>query len=89
VGDEFQVGAVLVTMHVKLKRKLDQKALQHLDSQAASKKAYAPQATTKLDPKKLRRTTDRVKGPITWKNLSSADQKQDNKSLFGNLFKKK
>ncbi len=90
VGDEFQVGAVLITMHVKLKRNLDQDTLQNLQMQAAAKKGYAPQATTKLDPKKLRNTTDRVKGPITWKNLSSTDEnKPQTKSLFGGLFKKK
>jgi len=88
VGDEFQVGAVLITMHVKLKRKLDQNALQQLENQANKKVGYAPTSTTKLDPKKLRRTTDRVQGPITWKNLSTPESKKD-KSLFSGLFKKK
>lgn len=88
VGDELQVGAVLITMHVKLKRNLDQNALKQLESQASKKAAFAPTSTMKLDPKKLRRTTDRVQGPITWKNLSTPEGKKD-KSLFSGLFKKK
>ncbi|MGF1677575.1 MAG: FHA domain-containing protein [Candidatus Methylacidiphilales bacterium] len=90
VGDELQVGAVLVTMHVKLKRNLNTEALKQLENQASATKGFAPQATTKLDPKKLRRTTDKVQGPITWRNLSSSDPKLEPKSsLFGSLFKKK
>lgn len=90
VGDEFQIGAVLITMHVKLKRNLDQQTLDTLQHQASVKKGVTPRATTKLDPKKLRSATDRVRGPITWKNLSSSGQeKERSKSLFGGLFKKK
>lgn len=90
VGDEFQVGAVLVTMHVKLKRNLDPQTLQNLQQQATSKKAINPSSTRKLDPKKISRSTDRVKGPITWKNLSTGAASQPkNKSLFGGLFKNK
>ncbi|MEM6883502.1 MAG: FHA domain-containing protein [Verrucomicrobiota bacterium] len=89
VGDEFQIGAVLITMHVKLKRNLDQQTLDTLQEQASNKKAVTPRSTTKLDPKKLRSATDRVHGPITWKNLSSSQQKEKSKSLFGGLFKKK
>jgi len=90
VGDEFQIGAVLVTMHVKLKRKLNQQTLNTLQSQASAKRSAVPAATTKLDPKKLRSATSRVQGPITWKNLSNTtNNKPKNKSLFGGLFKKK
>ena len=90
VGDEFQIGAVLITMHVKLKRNLSQQSLDSLQQQASTRKTTAPRATTKLDPKKLRSATDRVHGPITWKNLSTAgDNKDKSKSLFGGLFKKK
>jgi len=89
VGDEFQIGAVLITMHVKLKRKLDQDALSRLESQATGKTAYpSGTATSKLDPKKLRHTTDKIQGPITWKNLST-EQKKGRQSLFSGLFKKK
>ncbi|MEM6820589.1 MAG: FHA domain-containing protein [Verrucomicrobiota bacterium] len=91
VGDEYQVGAVMVTMHVKLRRNLDKSSLKQLESQAVAKQGAAavPRSTTKLDPKKLRRTTSKVDGPITWKNLSSAESKSGRQSLFGNLFKKK
>lgn len=90
VGDELQIGAVLITMHVKLKRNLNQQALDTLQQQSVYKDKVAPPSTVKIDPKKLRRTTNRIEGPITWKNLSSTDDKKvKNKSLFSGLFKKK
>jgi pSer/pThr/pTyr-binding forkhead associated (FHA) protein len=88
VGDTFQIGAVELTLNVKLKRKLN-------ESLAPSTAPHPPKpsqkkalSTSKLDPKKLTRPTAKISGPITWKNLSSEDQ-DEKQSLFSKVFGKK
>lgn len=84
VGDSFQIGAVELSLNVKLKRKLDQSAA----PSSSGSHPKSPLSTRKLDPKKLRKPTSKISGPITWKNLSAVE-KDEKQSLFSKVFGKK
>ncbi len=87
-GDTFQIGAVELSLDVKLKRKINKSLAPESATQAHSQMLTTALTTSKLDPKKFIRPTAKISGPITWKNLST-ESKEDKKSLFNNIFGKK
>lgn len=88
VGDSFQIGAVELSMDVKLKRKINQDLAPASSIESSLKGRGRSPDTIKLDPKKFIRPTAKISGPITWKNLSGETQ-EDRKSLFSGIFGKK
>lgn len=92
-GDSFQIGAVMVALQLKLKRNLDASkvadATRNLQTKTIQLSTASAQ-TQKIDPAKLKRKTEKVTGPITWKNLTGnvADKKEGN-SLLSRMFTKK
>jgi pSer/pThr/pTyr-binding forkhead associated (FHA) protein len=85
VGDSFQVGQVEITMNIKLKRKLDERAIQLMEAQARMlHKAPATPVTSQTK----KTTTSKISGAITWKNVGGATPPQKKTgSLFGGLFR--
>ncbi len=97
VGDDFQIGAISLALHLRMRRKIEEEAP---TQQASSQPAAVPQQrnlpplpdfnTQKLDPKLLRKRTSKIAGPITWKNLVEDEKrKTGNTSLFSKMFGKK
>ncbi|MEO0452866.1 MAG: FHA domain-containing protein [Verrucomicrobiota bacterium] len=84
VGDTFQIGAVEVCLNVKLKRNLDQAIVQQKNSSIAQ---ASMNHTAKLELQKNTKSTSKITGPITWKNLSV--EQEEKQSLFSKVFGKK
>jgi hypothetical protein len=92
VGDEFQIGAIALSMKLKMRRKLEQAIVEDQDQPAAAVTEQRPAYnTTRIDPKLLTKKTSKVTGPITWKNLTGEAPKKGpaNNSLFSKMFGKK
>lgn len=90
-GDAFQIGSVMISMHLKMRRHLDAQKVQQAQKQLS--RVISPEAahTQKIDPKALQKVPHKITGPITWKNLTGDVNaaKKDNGSLFSKMFGKK
>ncbi len=92
VGDEFQIGAIALSMHFKMRRKLEPILVLEEPAQPFVISEQRPSFNTaKIDPKLLTKKTSKVTGPITWKNLTGEPPKKSapNNSLFSKVFGKK
>ena len=96
VADDFQIGAISLALHLRMRRKINTEAAQPSSVQpppASSQKNLQPLPdfhTQKLDPKLLRKRTSKMSGPITWKNLiEDTKKKTGSNSLFSKMFGKK
>jgi pSer/pThr/pTyr-binding forkhead associated (FHA) protein len=92
VGDEFQIGAIALSMRLKMRRKLEQAVATEEPVQPFAISEQRPSFnTSKIDPKILTKKTSKVTGPITWKNLTGEPPKKSggNNSLFSKMFGKK
>lgn len=88
-GDSFQIGSVLVAMNLKLRRNLDAQKVAMTTKNIQSALVGATAQTQRIDPKVLVRKTDKMAGPITWKNLTGEGEKKIDNSLFSKMFGKK
>ena len=98
VGDDFQIGAVSLVLHLRMRRKITTEAVPEPQAATPSQNLVQQQNTKplpdfhtqKLDPKLLRKRTSKMSGPITWKNLiDDTKKKTSNSSLFSKMFGKK
>lgn len=88
-GDSFQIGSVMVAMNLKLRRNLDAQKVAMTTKNIQSALVGATAQTQRIDPKVLVRKTDKMVGPITWKNLTGEGEKKIDNSLFSKMFGKK
>ena len=95
VGDDFQIGAISLALHLRMRRKINAESAAPASVQPspAMLKNLQPLPdfhTQKLDPKLLRKRTSKMSGPITWKNLvEDTKKKTGSNSLFSKMFGKK
>lgn len=88
-GDKFIIGALLISIRLKLKRRLTQPIIiENLEPPKDQRPAFT---TGRIDVKALNRKTSKVTGPISWKNLEGIDPKKTAGSggLFSKMFGKK
>ncbi|MDR0534578.1 MAG: FHA domain-containing protein [Verrucomicrobiales bacterium] len=88
-GDKFLIGSVSLNMQLKLQRKISEppKAV-HAAPPVSG--VTTTQHTDRIDPKILRRTTEKLTKPISWKNLVQENKtKTSSQSIFSKMFGKK
>jgi len=86
-GDKFLIGSVALNMQLKLQRKLSQPSRSIAAVPASS--TNTPH-TDRIDPKILRRTTEKLTKPISWKNLVQENKTSTSgQSIFSKMFGKK
>lgn len=85
-GDIFLIGSVSLAMQLKLQRNITETPKNSFPNHPVTNTP----GTQRLDPKLLRRTTEKLGQPISWKSLvAESKTKTSSQSIFGKMFGKK
>jgi hypothetical protein len=79
----------MVAMNLKLRRNLDAQKVAMTTKNLQNVVNPGTAQTQRIDPKVLIRKTEKMSGPITWKNLTGEGEKKIDNSLFSKMFGKK